>query len=222
MRAAALSLILALAILAVAVPQTAQAAVTCRTYYVFREGDTKPYVAHTYDLSWSEIADANDMNSADKVKVGDRLCIPEGEAEEPVTPEDSDKAKIQVSVVGNTIRINVDDFSQRHTYQVKARAQRGLAVDEAGRIQVVRTMRRTFRSPTHNLRDVHLERMPEGHDHGRANRRTAVNPSSIAICRSEGAKPAGLLLRLTILSLFSSPKLHPFSGSFVYLGENIT
>lgn len=155
---AALSLVLALAILAALAPQTAQAAVTCRSFYVFREGDTKPYIAHTYDLSWKEIAKANNMNSSDKVKVGDRLCIPEGEAADLVTPAGSSKAKIRVSIVGgNTIRISVDDFSQRHSYLVKVRSSSAGIGDwtKLGRIQVVKNdaQNYTFSIPN-DLRDA--------------------------------------------------------------------
>jgi hypothetical protein len=157
---ATLSLILALAILAAAAPQTAnaQTTATCRTFYVFREGDTKPRVAHTFDVPWREIADANDLNTTEKVAVGTRLCIPEGEDDgDQSTPAGSSNADILISIAGNTIRLSVDDFSNRHTYLVKARsADEGIGGwTKLGRIQVARNDAQSFSfSLPNDLRDA--------------------------------------------------------------------
>lgn len=163
--AAALSLILALAILAAilaaAVPQTANAQTTadCRTFYVVREGDKKPFIAHTFDVPWLEIAEANDMKSADKIQAGDRLCIPEGEFsdENQETPAGSGNADILVSIIGNSIRLSVDDFSNPHAYLVKARASdSGIGGwTRLGRIQIAKNDAQNFSfSLPDDLRDA--------------------------------------------------------------------
>lgn len=121
------SLVLALALMATLLPQPAQAAVTCRTYHLVRESDTTPFIAHTYGLKWHEIAQANDMKPADKLTVGQSLCIPTAEEEESagrkltVRPSTDKNAGIQLSVSGNRIILTLSNFSKEHMYRVKVR-----------------------------------------------------------------------------------------------------
>lgn len=120
----ALAVVMTLVILVSPLPQTVQAA-TCRTYHWVSEGETTPYIAHTYKLKWREIAEANNLDIGEKPEVGQRLCIPPEEEEstkkQKIQPEDEEKANISVSVSAGRIHINVSKFSSRHVYLVKVR-----------------------------------------------------------------------------------------------------
>lgn len=130
----ALSIVMTIALLMAFLPQPAQAA-TCVAYYVVQEDDTTPKIAHTYGLKWGEIAKANDLNPADKLVVGTRLCIPSGADSSPATgggtstflPDTDKNARITVTISGNKIYLNLSRFSINHTYLVKVRdAQIGI------------------------------------------------------------------------------------------------
>lgn len=125
----AISIFAAIALLMAFLPQPAQAA-TCVAYYVVKEGDTTPYIAHTFGLKWGEIADANDLEAGDKLVVGTRLCIPPTDSgTSPATgggtstylPETDSKARFSVTISGNKMFLNLSKFSINHVYLVKVR-----------------------------------------------------------------------------------------------------
>jgi LysM repeat protein len=130
-----ISLGLCLALLAAIIPQSAQAASTCRAYYTVKKGDTTPYISQTYNLKWRDIAGVNDMDPGDKLTVGQVLCIPPESAstkDESTTtttgnktkvrvPETDQNAVVLVSISGKRIGITTRRFSEKHTYLVKAR-----------------------------------------------------------------------------------------------------
>jgi LysM repeat protein len=82
LRAGKLALVglLALAMLASALPQPVQAAVEanvpCTSNYVVLKGDTTTSIANKFNVRWWEIAKANNMPKSTKPKVGQTLCIP--------------------------------------------------------------------------------------------------------------------------------------------------
>jgi hypothetical protein len=125
------SALLVLAILTMALPQAGLAQTACRTYYTVREGDTKPSIAHTYGVKWSEIAAANDLSVEGNPPVGVQLCIPEVSSENETTggqpktqvnePKNEADAVIQISISGGRISIHTDNFNNDHIYLVKAR-----------------------------------------------------------------------------------------------------
>jgi hypothetical protein len=125
------SVLLVVAILAMALPQSGLAQTTCRTYHTVREGDTKPYIAHTYGVKWSEIAAANDLSVEEKPAVGMQLCIPEATSDNETTggkpktqvdePEGEGSAVIQISISGGRISVHTDNFNKDHLYLVKTR-----------------------------------------------------------------------------------------------------
>jgi hypothetical protein len=152
------SFLMVLTFLAASLPQQAQAQANCRTIHIVREGDTKPFIAHTYDLRWREIADANDVNRADKVTVGQQLCIPEGDDDErPNRPAGDSDATYSLTISGGRIFISLSKFSQNYVYLVKARGANVGAGGwyNLGRIQVSRNQdfSTSFTVPN-DLRDV--------------------------------------------------------------------
>ena len=124
------SALLVVAILTMALPQTSLAQTTCRTYHLVREGDTKPYIAHTYGLKWNEIAAANDLSVEEKPAVGTQLCIPEPSEEDDDTgqpkkqvdePKNEGDAVIEMDISGSRISVHTDNFNNDHVYAVKVR-----------------------------------------------------------------------------------------------------
>ena len=128
-----LSALLVLTFLAVAMPQSAQAA-TCAAYYTVHEGDTTPYISHTFGFKWKDIATANDMEPWEKLTVGQRLCIPPAEKSTKKTstsseksgvkvsqPEDESNAKFLVNISAGRIYADLSKFSEEHVYLAKVR-----------------------------------------------------------------------------------------------------
>jgi LysM repeat protein len=113
-----LSLALAVAILAAALPQPVQAATqaTCDKTHVVKEGETTGQIARRYDLKWNEIAKANDLDYPYELEEGQRLCIP-GDEEEDTTSSFT----FTVETVGGRAFITVNKLSNRTAFMVKAK-----------------------------------------------------------------------------------------------------
>lgn len=114
----ALTAMLAIAMLAAAIPQPAQAA-TCSAYYTVKSGDTTSMIAHIYGLVWKEIAKANNIKSPYKLKVGQTLCIPAQGGTTAVQP-----GKMTAAANGNGLRVTMSDFDRRHIWIVKVKDAR--------------------------------------------------------------------------------------------------
>ena len=123
------SLILSLAFLRAALPQPVQAAtITCQTYHFVQEGQTKPYIAHTFNVRWKAIAAANHMDTREKPEVGQKLCIPPvsgKNSNKTVVPDSDTSANIQVTVSAGKIYLTLKGFSETHTYLAKVRGLHG-------------------------------------------------------------------------------------------------
>jgi len=111
----AVSALLVAAMLAAFLPQPVQAA-TCARYYTVKEGDTTPKIAHTFDMKWGRIADANDLEYPYKLKVGQILCIP-GEA----TTDTGENISYTVTARGTAITVKVTNPPTKRAYYVKVR-----------------------------------------------------------------------------------------------------
>jgi len=124
-----ISLFLTLAFLAAALPQPAQAAtVTCETYHFVREGQTKPYISHTYNVRWKAIASANHMDTNEKPEVGQKLCIPpvsSKNSNKTVVPKSDKSANLVVNISSGKIYLTLSGFSENHTYLGKVRGLNG-------------------------------------------------------------------------------------------------
>lgn len=102
-------------------PHPVQAA-GCGTYHWVQSGQTTAYIAHTYGFKWREIAEANGMQTHEKLVVGTRLCIPFQKKEEaPALPKSEPEANIAVFINGDRVYFSIDDYREAHEYRVKAR-----------------------------------------------------------------------------------------------------
>jgi hypothetical protein len=115
--------LLLLAILASAFPQPVEAATACRAYHVVKKGETTSSIAQTYKLKWKLIAQANKMDPADPIKVGQRLCIPATTTTTgPKTqPSDEPNARITLNISGGRITLSTSKFAANHGYVLRAR-----------------------------------------------------------------------------------------------------
>jgi LysM repeat protein len=108
----ALITLLVLATIVAALPQSAQAA-ACATHYKVKSGDTRASVAHTYNMTWADIAKANRLKSDAILKVGQVLCIPAKKS--PYTPT---PGTMTASISGDVVRVSMSNFPERGSWSV--------------------------------------------------------------------------------------------------------
>ena len=157
-----LSATLAVAMLAVLLPQTALAA-TCASYYTVQSGDTTPSISQAFGFKWKDIATANDMTAEDKPSVGQVLCIPplSKSTKETSTssssktgvkvtqPEDESSAVFSVSIANKRISTTLSNFNDDHNYLVKVRDSK-IGIDgwyNLGRIKIISDSSQSFSFP---------------------------------------------------------------------------
>lgn len=104
---------LVLAVVAAALPQSAQAA-SCKVYYTVQKGDKTGTIARDYGVKWIEIAAANGLERPYKLTVGEQLCI-------PFKYSVSLKNTLAASNVNNLVKVTASDFQQDGKYYVKVR-----------------------------------------------------------------------------------------------------
>jgi hypothetical protein len=140
-----------LALIIVAVPATALAA-TCAQYYTFKAGDKKSEIAHTYGLSWKEIARANNLTVDERPVRGQQLCIPV--AKSAVTNPNRTESFV-ISSSGGAIRLVSTGAVREAVWIVKARDASGGSNYRLGRWRVTTdgTSQASFGIPN-DLRDI--------------------------------------------------------------------
>lgn len=112
----AVGLALLLSMLAAVLPQPAEAAVVCASYYTVRSGDTTVSIAQHFGMKWRKIAEANKLTYPYNLKVGQKLCIPD------VNASTSESGKVSVVVRGMNVTVTASKFSARSAFNVKVRA----------------------------------------------------------------------------------------------------
>jgi hypothetical protein len=121
----ALSIALVLAIVAGVFPARVQAAelqVTCASRYTVASGDTLSAVAAKYDVTWQELATANDLKDPYPLYVGQSLCIPASStssSSSTSTATTTTSARFTVTRDGNYLTIKVNNLSKNSVYYVK-------------------------------------------------------------------------------------------------------
>jgi hypothetical protein len=103
-------------------PQSQAAAVTCKYKNRLQQGETITYLANLYGVSWTLIADANNMQPPYTISPGQVLCIPAGGTNNPNTTPNPKKGKAPVldAVSGlNEVLVSVQNFPKRTSYYVR-------------------------------------------------------------------------------------------------------
>lgn len=115
-----MSAFIIIALVVATLPQNAHAAAKCVAYYTVKEGDTTPYIAHTFGMKWGDIALANNLEYPWKLKPGQRLCIP-SEANVQALKDKPSKGIINTYNRGNFIVASASSFPKKSTFYVKVR-----------------------------------------------------------------------------------------------------
>lgn len=122
------SLFMVLALLAGVMPPRALAAdhqVTCVSYYTVVSGDTLTAIALKYDITWQELASANDLKDPYPLYVSQSLCIPASSTSSSSPSSSSTTgttttARFTVTRDGNYLTIKVNNLTKGAVYYVKA------------------------------------------------------------------------------------------------------
>jgi len=116
----ALSLLLAVAIMVTALPQSVLAETNtttaiCASTHIVLKGETTASIAKLYGMPWGDIARANNLKKPYKLNPGDKLCIPYKKGQTPV------KGTITITSKGDKLTINASNFKDTFVYFVKAK-----------------------------------------------------------------------------------------------------
>jgi hypothetical protein len=117
-----LSVVLALALLVSALPQTPAAAANCKFKHTVEAGDTINYLANLYSVGWEQIAKANDLLPPYTITVGMVLCIPAGTEPANTTTEKAKKGKeptLDVVPQMSHVFVSVENFAPKTSYFVR-------------------------------------------------------------------------------------------------------
>ncbi len=127
-----LGVLLILTFLLTSFPQQQPALGACSYRYKVQSGDSLTRIASLYDVTLTELADANDLKEPYMISVGQVLCIPPGASK----PEPTEKSTTTTSTtttttsktnkeaytafsIGGIIWIGMANFTKEHFYYVK-------------------------------------------------------------------------------------------------------
>jgi len=140
-----LSSLIILALLLSFLPRPAQAAsdATCSQYYIVVSGDTLTAIAAKFNITLTELANANNLKDPYVISVGQELCIP-GTASTTTTTTTTSSSKTGFTVESKdfkTIIVTVSNFPKKAVYYVKGKnANRGdYAWYKFGRVKTTKT-----------------------------------------------------------------------------------
>jgi LysM repeat protein len=114
-----LSVLMALSMMAAALPQPALAAAstpTCAYTYTVKSGDTKGMIADKYGLKWWEIAKANNLHPTAKPVVGAKLCIPTKDWASSATT-----GTMTATAAGKRLSVKMSGFSTAGVWNVRVK-----------------------------------------------------------------------------------------------------
>jgi LysM repeat protein len=115
-----LSLLLALAIFASALPQPALAetnapTVACASTHTVKQGETVKSIANNYDLPVGDLARANNLTKPYHIHPGDKLCVPYKKGTTPL------KGTITMNATGDKLTITASNFKDTSGFFIKVK-----------------------------------------------------------------------------------------------------
>lgn len=120
----ALTALMALSMIAAALPQPALAAadstVTCAYQHTVKKSDTKSTIADAYGLKWWEIAKANNLPANPKPPVGQTLCIPTKN-----WAANAYNGTMTASAIGKKLTVTMSGFDTRSIWNVRVKDTSG-------------------------------------------------------------------------------------------------
>lgn len=141
---AGLALVVALAVLAAALPQPAKAAVdaVCAETITIKEGDTIYKLSNKYGITVYRLAKANNLEKPYTLVVGQKFCIPE-------TPKPSSNYKWSAAFKNGQVTISGEKFKKTHPFFVKVRDSNGFTWYKLGKVVTTKSgeMDKTYKIP---------------------------------------------------------------------------
>lgn len=127
-----LGILLVLAFLVVSFPEKQPVLGACAYRYKVQAGDTLTAIANLYNVSLTELADANDLKEPYVLTIGMVLCIPTGASKPEATKtattstttdddddEDTTNEAYTALSVGGVVWIGMANFEKEHYYYAK-------------------------------------------------------------------------------------------------------
>lgn len=150
----ALGLLIVMAIILASLPQFADAATdaTCKATYTVKSGDYLTKIANEYDVTWLDIAEANDLKSPYVLFVGQKLCIP-GKSTSGSTggnTTSSGSASFTAVKSQNSLTITTSNFPTKSFYYIKVDDPRDKRI-EWNKVGTLSTGKETSVKKTVNL-----------------------------------------------------------------------
>lgn len=141
---AGLALVVALAVLAAALPQPARAAadVVCAETITIKEGDTINKLSKKYGITVYKLAKANNLEKPYVLVVGQKFCIPE-------TPKPSSNYKWSAVFKNGQVTITGEKFKKSHPFYIKVREVNQYTWFKLGKVVTSKTgeMEKTYNIP---------------------------------------------------------------------------
>jgi LysM repeat protein len=102
------------------------AAATCASQYQVKSGDTLTKIANAYNLTLTELANANSLKYPYTIYVGESLCIPKpGSGTTSPTPVPATNSNFTATVSGDQLTINVKNFVKNTIFFVRVKPTTG-------------------------------------------------------------------------------------------------
>ncbi len=139
-----LAIVVALAVLAAALPRPAQAAtdVVCAETITIKEGDTIYNLARKYETTVYKLAKANNLTKPYTLTVGQKFCI-------PATPKPSSNYKWSAVFKNGQVTVSGEKFKKTHPFFIKVRDANGLTWYKLGKVVTSKSgvMDKTYKIP---------------------------------------------------------------------------
>lgn len=153
-----MAVLIAVSMLMAAFPRTAQAA-TCADRYTVREGDTKSSISRHFDVNWEDIADASDIDASDRIRPGQRLCIPEVDNNDE---RPNANVRLRASATHTLLTLTISGLSQKKAIFITRVRDASVGVggfSKLGNIKVKKsdTAKKSFTIPKELMNALYLQ-----------------------------------------------------------------
>lgn len=99
---------------------------TCAQTYTVKSGDNLTKIAAAYNITWTELANANNLKYPYTIYVGAKLCIPAaGSGASPTPIPESSSSNFTATVKGDELTITLKNFPKNTGFFVRVRPSTG-------------------------------------------------------------------------------------------------
>ena len=108
------------------------AAVTCASHYTVKSGDTLSKIASAYDVSLTQLADANNLKSPYTIFVGQSLCIPAGGSSTSSGGTTTTVPSLTATKSKETLTVQVKNYPKNTGYFIRVKPTSGTSYEKVG------------------------------------------------------------------------------------------